>query len=45
MYRIFALAQIYSGDEINDIYNRWFGSLGEPTTLTEAIYVFGSIPE
>jgi ABC-type amino acid transport substrate-binding protein len=40
-----ALAQIYSGDDINDIYNRWFSSFGKPTALTEAIYIFGSIPE
>lgn len=40
-----ALAQIYSGDDINDIYNRWFSTFGKPSALTEAIYVFGSIPE
>jgi len=40
-----ALAQIYSGDDINDIYNRWFSSFGKPAALTEAIYIFGSIPE
>ncbi len=40
-----ALAQIYGGDEINDIYNRWFNAFGKPSALTEAIYIFGSIPE
>lgn len=40
-----ALAQIYSGDDINDIYNRWFNAFGKPSALTEAIYIFGSIPE
>jgi ABC-type amino acid transport substrate-binding protein len=40
-----ALAEIYSGDDINEIYNRWFGALGQPTPLTEAVYIFGSIPE
>ena len=40
-----ALAEIYAGDDINEIYNRWFGSLGQPTALTEAVYIFGSIPE
>lgn len=40
-----ALAEIYSGDDINQIYNRWFGALGQPTPLTEAVYIFGSIPE
>ncbi len=40
-----ALSQIYSGDAINEIYNRWFNSFGKPSALTEAIYIFGSIPE
>ncbi len=40
-----ALSQIYSGDEINDIYNRWFAGFGKPSALTEAVYIFGSIPE
>jgi ABC-type amino acid transport substrate-binding protein len=40
-----ALAEIYAGDDINEIYNRWFGTLGQPTPLTEAVYIFGSIPE
>ena len=40
-----ALSQIYSGDDINEIYNRWFSAFGKPSALTEAIYVFGSIPE
>ncbi|MEP7329582.1 MAG: amino acid ABC transporter substrate-binding protein [Betaproteobacteria bacterium] len=39
------LSQIYSGDEINDIYNRWFAPFGKPSALTEAVYVFGSLPE
>ncbi len=40
-----ALSQIYAGDEINDIYNRWFAAFGKPSALTEAVYIFGSIPE
>jgi len=40
-----ALAQIYSGEDINEIYNRWFSGFGKPSALTEAIFVFGSIPE
>lgn len=40
-----ALAEIYAGDDINEIYNRWFASLGQPSQLTEAVYIFGSIPE
>lgn len=39
-----ALAEIYAGDDINQIYNRWFGALGQPSPLTEAVYIFGSIP-
>lgn len=40
-----ALSQIYAGDEINEIYNRWFAAFGKPSALTEAVYIFGSIPE
>lgn len=40
-----ALSQIYSGEEINEIYNRWFASFGKPSALTEAVYIFGSLPE
>ena len=40
-----ALSQIYSGEEINEIYNRWFAAFGKPSALTEAVYIFGSLPE
>lgn len=40
-----ALSQIYSSDDINDIFNRWFASFGKPTPLTEAVYILGAIPE
>jgi glutamate/aspartate transport system substrate-binding protein len=40
-----ALAQIYRSGEIKEIFGRWFGRLGEPTIVTKAIYIMGSIPE
>ncbi len=40
-----ALSQIFSGDDIDEIFNRWFGAFGKPTALTEAVYIMGSIPE
>jgi ABC-type amino acid transport substrate-binding protein len=40
-----ALSQIYQSDDIDTIFNRWFGSFGKPTPLTEAVYILGSIPE
>ena len=40
-----ALSQIYRSDDIDTIFNRWFGSFGKPTPLTEAVYILGSIPE
>ena len=39
------LARIYAGDEIVEIYRRWFGQFGRPTTLLEAAYALGAIPE
>jgi glutamate/aspartate transport system substrate-binding protein len=40
-----ALAQIYRSGEIKEIFARWFGRFGEPTIITKAIYLLGSIPE
>src|SRR5688572_11069559 len=40
-----ALAQIYRSGEIKEIFGRWFGRFGEPTLVTKAIYILGSIPE
>lgn len=40
-----ARAGIYAGDDINEIYNGWFRALGQPSPLTEAVSIFGSIPE
>lgn len=39
------LAQIYAGDEIVEIYRRWFGGLGRPSAILEAAYALGAIPE
>jgi ABC-type amino acid transport substrate-binding protein len=39
------LARIFAGDEIVEIYRRWFGQFGRPTTLLEAAYALGAIPE
>lgn len=39
------LSQIYRGDDIDTIFNRWFGAFGKPTPLTESVYILGAIPE
>ena len=39
------LSEIYSSEEIIQIFLRWFGALGRPSPLIEAVYLFGSIPE
>jgi ABC-type amino acid transport substrate-binding protein len=39
------LAQLFAGDEIVEIFRRWFGALGRPTPLLEAVYALGAIPE
>ena len=39
------LAQIYGGDEIVEIFRRWFGALGRPPAVLEAAYILGAIPE
>ena len=39
------LAQIYSSDELPEIFRRWFAGLGQPSALLEATYILGSIPE
>ncbi|MFO1412363.1 MAG: amino acid ABC transporter substrate-binding protein [Burkholderiales bacterium] len=40
-----ALSQIYSSDQIDDVFGRWFSAFGKPTPLTEAVYILGAIPE
>ena len=39
------LAQVYSTPQIVEIFNKWFGALGKPTPLLEAVYFLGSVPE
>ena len=39
------LAQIYRGEEIVEIFRRWFGGMGRPSTILEAAYELGAIPE
>ncbi len=40
-----ALSQIYSSDQIDEVFSRWFAAFGKPTPLTEAVYILGAIPE
>jgi glutamate/aspartate transport system substrate-binding protein len=39
------LAQVYAGQEIVEIFRRWFGALGRPSAVLEAAYELGAIPE
>jgi ABC-type amino acid transport substrate-binding protein len=39
------LAQVYAGEEIVEIFRRWFGALGRPSAILEAAYALGAIPE
>jgi glutamate/aspartate transport system substrate-binding protein len=39
------LAQVYGGQEIVEIFRRWFGGLGRPSQILEAAYELGAIPE
>ena len=39
------LAQVYGGDEIVEIFRRWFGALGRPSAVLESAYILGTIPE
>jgi glutamate/aspartate transport system substrate-binding protein len=39
------LAQVYGGQEIVEIFRRWFGGLGRPSALLEAAFELGAIPE
>ena len=40
-----ALSQIYSSEQIDEVFSRWFSAFGKPTPLTEAVYILGAIPE
>jgi ABC-type amino acid transport substrate-binding protein len=39
------LSQIYGSGEIVDIFARWFAGLGRPSSIIEAAYALGMIPE
>ena len=39
------LAQIYAGDEIVEIFRRWFAAFGRPSPVLEAAYILGAIPD
>jgi glutamate/aspartate transport system substrate-binding protein len=40
-----ALSQIYRSPTILEAFERWFGVLGKPSGLLEAMYLFGAIPD
>jgi glutamate/aspartate transport system substrate-binding protein len=40
-----ALAQIYRSPGIVEVFGKWFGPLGNPSGLLEAMYFLGAIPE
>jgi len=40
-----ALAQIYRSSAIAEIYGRWFGGMGQPGPVLEAMYGMGRLPE
>ena len=39
------LARLYREAEIVPIFQKWFGALGEPSTLLKAMYLVNSLPE
>jgi ABC-type amino acid transport substrate-binding protein len=40
-----ALAHIYRDGEIGPIFGKWFGALGEPGPLLQAVFFFGALSE
>jgi ABC-type amino acid transport substrate-binding protein len=40
-----ALAQLYRSPAIGELWGRWFGPLGKPGVLVEAMFFLGAIPE
>ena len=40
-----ALAQLYRGGAIREIFGRWFGAIGRPGPVMEAAFLFGALPE
>jgi ABC-type amino acid transport substrate-binding protein len=39
------LAEIYRGDAIQEIYDRWLAALGRPSVLLQSIYYVNALPE
>ena len=39
------LAQLYRSGDILNLYARWYGPLGEPSTLLKAMYFLNALPE
>ena len=39
------LARLYRSGDILNLYGRWYGPLGEPSTLLKAMYFLNSMPE
>jgi glutamate/aspartate transport system substrate-binding protein len=39
------LSQLYSSDEIIEVFRRWFSNFGMPSPIIQAVYLFGAIPE
>jgi hypothetical protein len=39
------LSGIYRSGEIEQIYERWFGALGLPSSLLQAMYLLNGLPE
>ncbi|MCU0804210.1 MAG: amino acid ABC transporter substrate-binding protein [Burkholderiales bacterium] len=39
------LARLYRSAEIGAIYNRWFGAMGTPSPLLQAMFLLNGIPE
>ncbi len=40
-----ALSQVYRSGDIDAVFNRWLGKLGQPSTLLAAMYILNTIPE
>ncbi len=40
-----ALAELYRSGAVAQIYDRWFGVLGKPSTALQAIYLLNGLPE
>jgi ABC-type amino acid transport substrate-binding protein len=40
-----ALSEIYKSSALPDLYKRWFGSLGRPSTVLDVMFMLGQLPE